>query len=153
MYKHINIYQTRQDKFAHLSNSSLHNYEVGIVDVQLDGLEETEHRLLLNFMSIQYVFCDIRESDLNQQKSRMSEAFHMKPYERADLTRKGDLFAIFKPWWTGSAVGIVEHDRHTSLDHTRLTTLIDQVLLVLSSHLLVKVYRELELMHRMHNTR
>lgn len=51
------------------------------------------------------------------------------------LPSESNLFAILKSRGTSSPVGVVEHDRHARFHNASLTTLVDQVLLILSSHL------------------
>lgn len=46
------------------SDAALHNDKVGIIDVELNGLEEAKHSLLLDFMPVEDVFGDVWEGNL-----------------------------------------------------------------------------------------
>lgn len=52
------------DEVAYLCNSSLHDHEIRIVNVQLNRLKQAQNRLLLHFMAVQYIFRDVREGYL-----------------------------------------------------------------------------------------
>lgn len=52
-----------------------------------------------------------------------------------DLTCHSDLFAVLKANRRVCTVGVIEYDGYASLGDTCLPPLVDQVLLVLSTHL------------------
>jgi hypothetical protein len=47
-----------------LGDATLHNEKVGVVDIELDALEESLHSLLLSFMAIKDVFRHVWKRDL-----------------------------------------------------------------------------------------
>lgn len=51
------------------------------------------------------------------------------------LTGDGDLLAVLQPNRTFFTVGVVEDDCHAGFGDTSLTTLVDEILLVLGAHL------------------
>lgn len=51
-------------RIVHLSDPTLHDDEIRIVDIKLDRLEQTQHGLLLHFMAIEDILCDVGQCDL-----------------------------------------------------------------------------------------
>jgi len=82
----------------------LHDEEVWIVDVQLDGLEEVLHSMLLSAMPVYQVLA--RASQYN-------------------LSSYGNLIAFFETDWTLLLVSVVEDDGNARLCDASLTALVD----------------------------
>ena len=49
-----------------LGNTALHDYKIGIIDIELDGLKECLDSLLWGLVSIQKIFGDIRQCNLDE---------------------------------------------------------------------------------------
>ena len=91
-------------------DTSLHNEEIGVVDVQLNTLEQVLHRLLLRAMAVDQVFARTAEYDLSGNRNR-----------RIFLKTDGRFFRV----------AVIEDDGHTGLGHTRLSTFVNEILEIL----------------------
>lgn len=49
---------------ANFGDTTLHDQEIWVIDIELDTLKDGLNDILLGFVTIQKVFRDIRESDL-----------------------------------------------------------------------------------------
>ena len=54
----------KDELYVYLSDSALHDDEVGVVDVQLDGLEEGLDGCLVGLVAIDEVLCEVWHCDL-----------------------------------------------------------------------------------------
>lgn len=93
----------------------MHDEEVRVVDVQLDALEERLDGVLLGLVTVEQVLGVVR---------------------KGDLTRHGDLLAVFQTDGALLSVRVIKDDRHARFRDSCLPTFVDEVLLILSPHLL-----------------
>lgn len=87
---------------------TLHNEEVGVVDVETDGLEERLYDLLLRSRTVDEVFAGATHDD---------------------LAGDGDLGEALVVHGGFGLVGIVEYDGDASFRDTGLSALVDEVLM------------------------
>ena len=99
---------------VYLCNTTLHDEKVWIVDVELDALEEILDTLLSRLVAVEEVLGYVG---------------------KRDLTSDRDLLEMFHTDWTSLAIGVVEDDSYACFGDACLTSLIDEVLLVLCTHL------------------
>ena len=93
---------------------ALHDQEMRIVDVQLDGAEEILDPVVLNVGSVDEVF--VFSSD-------------------DDLSGDGDFFVVFVAHRRLGFVMVVEGDGHGGLGDAGLTVFVDQLLQIRGAHL------------------
>ena len=61
----LSVQVGRRDRLhVYFSDSALHDHEVGVVDVQLDGLEEGLDGCLVGLVAIDEVLCEVWHCDL-----------------------------------------------------------------------------------------
>lgn len=90
-----------------LLNLALHDQEVGIVDIQLDGAKEVLDLLVLHQLSI-------------DQELVLATDYH--------LAGHGNLPALLISLRALGGIGIIENNGHRSLCNARLSIFVDQVL-------------------------
>jgi len=116
---------------THLGNLALHNEEVGIIDVQLNGLEEGLNSGLGCLVSIAEEFRHVRKANLVHCQQGTPGGSVQVIYRSGNCNLLGLLIA----WRTFCRVRVIEDDGYAGLGDTSLSTFVDEILLVLGTHL------------------
>jgi len=117
----------------HLGNAALHDEEVGIVDIELDALEEVLNTLLGRLVAVEEVLGYVGKRDLRETRSSVRSDTVTNLI--TNLTSDCDLLEVLHPHWAPFTVGVVEDDGDACFGDACLASLVDEVLLILCTHL------------------